>query len=161
VIVETKSTWHHFQVRFSEWYSGFVLFAWGIYVTMHPGMFTDPKAGQMFQGMVGIASQVTWGMVGTLVGFARLAALYVNGNHRRTPSVRLMASFFSLFVWTQVVLGMWAAGIAQTGVIVYTGLVCADIYSAFRASGDVTLITRRHAKKAEESRGAVSSKPHP
>lgn len=149
-----STTWQHFQVRFSEWFGAACLFAWGAYVVLHPGMFTADGAGVMFSGMVAIMPQQTWGLVAVLVGFMRLAALYVNGHHTRTPAIRLATSFASAFVWTQVVVGMWSAGIAQTGVVIYTGMVCADIYSAFRASGDVTLLSRRLRENNGESRGA-------
>lgn len=138
-----STTWQHFQVRFSEWFGAACLFAWGIYVILHPGMMTAEGTGVMFSGMVAMMPQQTWGLVAVIVGFARLGALYVNGHHQRTPLIRLIASFFSAFVWTQVVVGMFNAGVAQTGVVIYTGMVCADIYSAFRASGDVTLLSRR------------------
>lgn len=158
--VERSTTWQHFQVRFSEWFGAACLFAWGIYVTLHPGMFTAPGAGVMFSGMVAIMPQQSWGLMAVLTGFARLAALYVNGHHKRTPSIRLVASFFSAFVWTQVVVGLYNAGIAQTGVVIYTAMVCADIYSAFRASGDVTVVARLSRQKNEGSRGDGISEAH-
>lgn len=155
-----STTWQHFQVRFSEWFGAGCLFAWGIYVTLHPGMFTNPDTGKMFSGMVEIMPQQTWGLTATLVGFARLSALYVNGHHKRTPTIRLATSFFSMFVWTQIVVGMFNAGIAQTGVVIYTGMVLADIYSAFRASGDVTLVSRRVRQDYEGARSAGTRKTH-
>ncbi len=148
-----STTWQHFQVRFSEWFGAACLFAWGVYVTLKPGMFTGEAAKVMFSGMVAIMPQQSWGLMAVLVGFARLSALYVNGHHTRTPSIRLVASFFSAFVWTQVVVGLYNAGVPQTGVVIYTGMVCADIYSAFRASGDVTLVSKRLRVSNEESPG--------
>lgn len=138
-----STTWQHFQVRFSEWYSATVLFVWGIYLILHPAMFTDPNNGKVFDGMAGMMPQQTWGLLGVLIGFARLFALYINGHHTRTPAIRLAASFFSAFLWTQVFIGFWTNALNNPGVVLYTSLVCADIYSAFRASGDVTLVSRR------------------
>ena len=152
-----STTWQHFQVRFSEWFGAGCLFAWGIYVTLHPSMFTAPATATVFAGMNAIMPQQSWGLMATLVGFTRLAALYVNGHHTRTPSVRLVASFFSAFVWTQVVVGLFNAHVAQTGVVIYTGMILADIYSAFRASGDVTLVSRRLREENEGSRSDAGS----
>lgn len=146
------STWEHFQVRFSEWFGAGCLCAWGVYVSTHPGMFSAPATRVVFSGMVEIMAQPSWGLMATIVGIIRLGALYVNGHHRKTPSIRLAASFFSAFVWTQIVIGLFNSGVAQTGVIIYTGMVCADIYSAFRASGDVTLMSTRFSKAGESKR---------
>ena len=155
-----STTWQHFQVRFSEWFGAGCLFAWGVYVTLHPAMFTAPGTGVIFRGMVAIMPQPSWGLMATLVGFVRLAALYVNGHHTRTPSIRLVASFFSAFAWTQIVVGLFNSGVSNTGVVIYTGMIFADIYSAFRASGDVTLVSRRLRVENEGSRGAGSSEAH-
>ncbi len=160
MIVETKTTWHHFQVRFSEWYGGLSLFGWGVYVTLHPDMFTNPDAGRIYAGMVEIMPQPSWGLLAVLTGVSRLGALYVNGHHTRTPTIRLIASFFSAFVWTQVVLGFIQAGVANGGIWLCTMLICADIYSAFRAAGDVALISRLLRQKNEESSGGRSREAH-
>lgn len=155
-----STTWQHFQVRFSEWFGAIVLFAWGIYVTLNPGLFTDPRTGVLFEGMNQIMPQQSWGLMAVIVGGSRLGALYINGHHTRTPTVRLIASFFSAFVWTQVTLGLYHAGIPNTGLIIYTAMVAADIYSAFRASADVTLVSRRLRQENEGSRGDRSNEAH-
>jgi hypothetical protein len=151
-----ESTWKHFQVRFPEWLSAVVLTAWGIYLTTHPSMFTDAKTSPLWAGMAQMMSQPLWGMVATLTGVLRMGALYVNGSHSRTPTVRLLTSFFSAFVWTQVIVGLWNAGVSNTGVIAYTGYLVADIYSAFRASGDVTLAARMRKEAEKKSDGSVN-----
>lgn len=153
-----STTWQHFQVRFSEWFAAITLFGWGVYLIIHPGMMLDPRVASLWTGMVAIMPQETWGLAAVLTGACRLAALYVNGHHSRTPLIRLIASFFSAFVWTQVSVGLWKAGVPNTGVWLYPCLVAADIYSAFRASGDVTLVSKRLRESEESGGGSGSSK---
>ncbi len=152
VIVESYTTWQHFQARFAEWFSGIALFGFGSYLILHPGLFMDPRVAALWQGMAAMMAQQTWGLVGVLVGGARLSALYVNGRHTRTPAVRLVASFFSAFIWTQVVIGLWKADVPNTGLIIYPLMVVADIYSAFRASQDMTFVSHRERSVKAESR---------
>lgn len=148
-----STTWQHFQVRFSEWFGAIALTGWGVYVTVHPGMMADKRVSALWEGMLSIMPQESWGLAATVTGLIRLAALYVNGHHTRTPSIRLIASFFSAFVWTQIVTGLFKADVPNTGVWLYACLVAADIYSAFRASGDVALVSRRLRGSNEESSG--------
>jgi hypothetical protein len=156
LLIESHPGWKHFAARALEWQNAAILMVWGAYLILHPGMFVDPRVATLWSGLRLIAAQETWGIVAFAVGFARLFALYVNGRHTRTPLIRLVASFFSAFVWTQVVLGMNNSGVPNTGLVVYTGLILADIYSAFRASADVTFVARQQ-QKVVESGSNVSS----
>lgn len=156
LLIESHPGWKHFAARALEWLNAGLLTAWGAYVILHPGMFADPRLAVLWAGLLAMASQETWGMVAFATGFARLAALYVNGRHTRTPLVRLVASFFSAFVWTQVVLGMANSGVPNTGLVIYTGLILADIYSAFRASADVTYVARQQQDMTESGSNVTS-----
>lgn len=151
IVATTKTTvWKHFQARFAEWFNAGILFSWGAYVILHPGMMTDPRVSALWQGLLRVAAQETWGMLALIVGFARMAALYVNGSHRRTPMVRLIASFFSAFILTQIVVGLFNGDGPNTGRIIYPALILADIYSAFRASADMTFVARHDLEAQAE-----------
>lgn len=152
-MVVATTTWQHFQIRFSEWWAAILLFSLGTYISMHPGMMTDPHSGTLWTGMTRIMPQETWGLAAVVVGGARLAALYVNGHHARTPAVRLAAAFFSAFFFTQLTVGLYNSGLQNTGIITYSLVVLADIYSGFRASQDVTFVSRRARLVATESGG--------
>lgn len=144
VALETRTAaWHHFQARFAEWQNAIVLFGFGCYLILHPGMFEDPRVAALWSGLKAAAPQQAWGLICVLVGVARIGALWINGKHKRTPMVRLVASFFSAFVLTQIVLGLWNAGVPNTGLILYAVLILADLYSAFRASSDMTFVARQ------------------
>lgn len=157
MILETSSTWKHFQARFAEWFNAFAMMLWGSYVILHPGMFLDPKLAALWVGLLDVASQQTWGLIAFINGVIRLCALYVNGRRKATPSIRLAASFVSAFIWTQIVLGMWNGGTPNTGLVVYPMLILADIYSAFRAGADATYVARTEQVAESRSNGPLVS----
>ncbi len=148
------AAWNHFQARFAEWMNAIIVGGFGSYLILHPGMFDDARVAALWSGMKAAGSQPTWGLACLVVGFARIGALWINGRHKRTPMVRLIASFFSAFIITQICLALWNTGVPNTGLIVYPVLVLADLYSAFRASADMTFVARQDkiAETAESGR---------
>lgn len=157
---QVTSGWKHFQARFAEWLNAAILFAWGFYIIMHPGMMTNKAIAAMWEGLLVLAPEQAWGLVALLTGFMRLGALYVNGVHHRTPTIRLATSFISGFVFVQIAAGLWNGGAPNTGIVVYSALVIADIYSAFRASADVTFVAKARSDVKAESKRAVSNATH-
>lgn len=146
-----RSLKQHWPARKLEWLmSGFML-AWGWYVLMHPGLFTNPETANLFRGLAELSSPITqypallWGGSSFMVGLCRAVALFVNGAYTRTPLIRLVASFISMFIVTQIVIGLWKSGVPNTGLVVYPWFVVADLLSAYRAAVDVV-----HAEKQRE-----------
>lgn len=148
----------HFPARFPEWLGAGTQAGWGAYLILHPGLFEDDRIKALWVGLAAMASQPTWGLAAMLVGIIRAFALFVNGAYVRTPVIRLVTSFASAFVWTQVIVGFLKSETPNTGLIVYTSLIVADIYSAYRASADVTLASRSKII-AEEERERATGKP--
>lgn len=146
-----RSLRQHWPARKMEWLMSGVLVAWGWYVLMHPGLFTDSATAKLFSGMASISEPITeypallWGGSAFVVGLARGIALFVNGAWTRTPLVRVVASFISMFIFTQIVIGLWQSGVPNTGLVVYPWFVVADLLSAYRAAVDVV-----HAEKQRE-----------
>lgn len=153
---QIESGWKHFQARFSEWQNAAILFSLGLYLNLHLDMLTNPAAGDIFKGFVAVMGAPSWALVGILVGGSRLAALYVNGAHTRTPLVRLVTAFFSAGVFTQIANAFAGASSPNFGVIVFSYLVLADLYSAFRASADLTFVSKTlETKDSSESARVV------
>lgn len=147
----------HFPARALEWFGALTMFPWGLYVFFHPTLFTDPRIASVFAGLADIAwfwpPHISWGLTATSIAAARLIALWINGTRPvATPRIRLVASFLSAFVWTQVFVGMLNSDVPNTGLVLYTALIGADIYSAFRATRDVVL-TSRERRIEREARG--------
>ena len=160
VATEIRTThWKHFQARALEWLNAGILICWGLYLLLHPGMFSDPRVSAMWTGLGTIAAQPTWGVVALIGGGVRASALYVNGRSKRTPLIRLIASFFSAFILTQITMGLFNSDTPNTGVIVYSALVLADLYSAFRSSADAMFVAQ-HGKDQSEPSRAVSAATH-
>lgn len=141
----------HWPARKLEWLMSGFMVAWGLYVLGHPALFTDPNSAAMFSGLAAISDRWTdnpalaWGATCFLVGVSRAVALSINGVWTRTPVIRLLASFVSMFVVTQIVLGFWFSGVPNTGIVVYPWFIVADLLSAYRAAIDVV-----HAEKQRE-----------
>lgn len=159
LIVELKK---HFPARWPEWYMSALSFAWGAYVALHPEIFTQPQSREVLAGLVQMAGSFppasVWGLSAVTLGLIRAAALFINGSYTRTPMVRLLMSFLSAFVWTQVVIGLLKTGVPNMGLVVYSGLVVMDIVSAYRAATDTVFAEKlRHDIKQETYRGRATN----
>lgn len=150
MLIGGEKAWGHLQARFPEWQNGLILFTWGCYVTAHPGLFLAPPNNQ-WGALLMYGSQAMWGSFAILVGGVRLGALYVNGRKKITPSIRLAMSFFSALVMAQLILGLLRSGMPSTGLCVYPFLLLGDMYAAFRAGADTTIVAK--ARKVEDGRG--------
>jgi hypothetical protein len=146
-----RSLRQHWPARKLEWLMSGFMIAWGWYVLLHPGLFTDPRTAAVFSGLASISAPFTdlpalaWGGACFVVGLGRGIALFVNGAWTRTPLIRLLASFASMFIVTQIIIGLWQSGVPNTGLVVYPWFVIADLLSAYRAAVDVV-----HAEKQRE-----------
>lgn len=125
----------HFEARSLEWFGAGYTISWGAYVSLHPGMFTDPVKFDLFKGLIAIGPQEEWGFWVTLAGVIRLTALFINGRWGLTPWVRAATSFLSVGVWFVVCVGLFHTG-SNTDVATYPFLMIADMFSCFRAASD-------------------------
>jgi hypothetical protein len=148
----------HFEARAVEWCSAFILAAWGADLILHPGLFTGITA-PVWQAHLVLADQEVWGFGAFTAGGIRVVALFINGRWGLTPLIRVATSFLSVFVWFWVAVGLFLAGFANTGVVVYTGLMLADMYSAFRAASDAyeAEAMKRLQELSEQGPGNVAS----
>lgn len=146
-----RSLRQHWPARKLEWLMSGFMIAWGIYVLLHPSLFTNPATAQVLGGLAALSAPISeypalvWGGSCFVVGLGRAIALFVNGAWTRTPVIRLTASFISMFIVTQIVIGLWQSGVPNTGLVVYPWFVIADLLSAYRAAVDVV-----HAEKQRE-----------
>lgn len=149
----------HFPARVTEWLNGGMLLSWGIYVVLHPDLWTNSATKEIFAEMARVTwgthypPFALWGLSAIAVGGTRLFALFINGAYSRTPAIRLCTSFASAFVWTQVVVSLMRTGVPNTGIIVYSWLVFADILSAYRAGIDVAVAERQRCLDMELGSG--------
>lgn len=138
-----QSLRYHFPARLPEWFMSGWLVAWGMYVGLHPEMFTDGDTAVLFSGLAsvvlwtGYPPASVWCLVAISVGFVRAAALFINGAYSRTPIVRLGTSAISAFVVAMIVSGVQQAGVPNLGIVTYSALFLLDLASAYRAASDI------------------------
>lgn len=155
-----RSLRQHWPSRKTEWLMAGFLATWGIYVLLNPSLFSNPATGVLYAGLTAVSGYFTaypalfWGGAAFLIGLCRAVALFVNGAYTRTPLVRVVASFLSMFILTQVLIGLWKSGVPNTGIIVYAWLVVADLLSAYRAAVDVVYAEKHRHDVRESSRAA-------
>jgi len=143
----------HWPARKTEWIMAGFLLAWGVYTLMHPEVFTNDGTRLPTAYMVSMVAPISsypalvWGGGAALIAAARLIALLINGSWTRTPLIRTVMAMLSIFVITQIWIGLFKSGVPNWGVVVYPFLAGTDTLSAFRAAVDVV--------HAEAERGAM------
>jgi hypothetical protein len=141
----------HFPARITEWLNGFTMILWGSYLVVFPNMMTSGETGKLYEGMVLMWSQPSWSLFAIFVGTVRCVALLINGAYTRTPMIRVITSFLSMFVWTQALVGMMHT--PNLGVIMYSSVLIGDLYSAYRAGIDAVFAERQRRMDRAEIRG--------
>lgn len=152
----------HFPARWPEWFMSALLVTWGGYTVLFPEIFTQPATAALVRGMIEMAGNfppsAVWGLTALSVGVVRAVALFINGAYTRTPLIRVLMSFASSFIFTQVSIGFLKSGVPNWGLVVYPGLVVMDIVSVYRAATDMVYAEKtRHDIKQERRRVASSS----
>lgn len=158
-----RSLRQHWPARKLEWLMAGLMIAWGWYVLLHPDLFTNPETASLLAGLADVSAPFTaypalaWGGACFLVGLTRGIALFVNGAYTRTPLIRLIASFASMFIVTQIIIGLWKSGVPNTGLVVYPWFVIADLLSAYQAAVDVVHAEKQREVEKETRRAARHS----
>lgn len=158
-----RSLRQHWPARKLEWLMAGFMLTWGWYVLLHPDLFTNPETASLLSGLADVSAPFTaypalaWGGVCFLVGLTRGIALFVNGAYTRTPLIRLIASFASMFIVTQITISLWESGVPNTGLVVYPWFVIADLLSAYRAAVDVVHAEKQREVEKETRRAARHS----
>ena len=149
----------HFAARALEWFNAIYLTLWGAYVILHPGLFYGPTKA-VWTGLINLGiNQEVWGFCAFVAGSVRVVALFINGRWGLTPIVRVATSFLSVFVWFMVSVGLYRSGISNPSIILYPGLMFADMYSAFRAAGDA-YEAEANKRLRQRSEGISDVAPH-
>jgi hypothetical protein len=114
-----------------------IAISWSLVVVMfHSTMTSTPYA--MF---IAIAPEKTWGMIGIAIGIARLIAIVVNGNWRRTPIIRFVGASTGA-VWWLAVTGLFWLAVVKDGANAfpmlggYPVLMIFEFYSCYRCGQD-------------------------
>lgn len=132
----------HFPARTPEWWNAGTMFAWGSYLLLHPGILNQPYTAEllaMCRAWSPQAPERFLGLMTITVAMVRACALIVNGSYRRTPSIRLVTSAISAFLWSQIVIGIMHSGLPAFGIVMYSSALLLDLVSAYRSAIDMVL----------------------
>ena len=151
-----RSLQEHWPSRTIEWIMSGFMISWGLYVLFHPELFRRLEVFAEMGRMVWVLSDrpaVVWGSSAFVAGVIRATALFVNGAYTRTPVIRVITSFVSMFILTQIIIGLYRVGIPNTGLPTYTWLLIADMISAYRAARDAVHAEteRRRTRRVDSS----------
>lgn len=127
--------------RATEWLTSFVMLSFAVILAL-PG---DTMSAEVFSALVDIGfHEVTIGVPLALVASMRLVALYINGNWRRSPMLRLIgasigSSMFAMlamaFLWPTIESGRALSPAVGT----YLVLALFDGLAAYRSGADARL----------------------
>lgn len=125
--------------RLFEWYAASYLLAFGWLVVSAGGILT-PRG---FGALVGTGlTEDLLGLATAGFGGVWMAALYINGNWRRTPFLRLACAAFGAGLWSAIAFGSTGAGEAQqisTGTATYGLVALFTIIAASRIGHDIAI----------------------
>ncbi len=129
----------HFPARRSEWVLAGMMVIWGNLLLLPHQIFMQSPA---WAPLAAWASETVWGWCAVVIGVFRLLALLINGTFhqswygRYSPHIRMLASFLSCFIWTQLVWGLAKNAYPTTGLAIYPGLLLLDLMNVVAAASD-------------------------
>lgn len=142
----------HVHIRLGEWLAAAIELSLGVLLFAAPAMFASDD---LFAVMRQFAAQQVWAFAATIIGGARIVALYVNGRKSITPYIRMTMAFLSCFVWYNFALGLILSGIPALSLATVPWLLTLDIYNVFRASADAREVYDKR-RAARDGTGQVS-----
>lgn len=117
--------------REGEWLATVLLAVFSLALLLPGDTFSRP----VFVNLAAIAPEGTWGMGLLGVATVRAIGLWVNGNWRRSPTLRFLTAAAGAGVWLslgRLFLGDGYPGV-NTGALVYAALGAFDLYAAARS----------------------------
>ncbi len=129
--------------REGEWLASCLLLAFSLALLAPGSTFARP----IFVNLASVAPEGTWGMALLGVATVRMIGLWVNGNWRRSPTLRFLTALVGAGVWftlARLFLGDGFPGV-NTGALVYAAFGCFNAFAAARSLLDQGRNDRRHA----------------
>ncbi len=140
----------HFEARFVEWVMAVCISFWG-WTLLGEGEAWSNRAA--WEGMLRVASEVTWGAICLAAGTAWVLALTVNGTFANTwysrysPVVRGCAAIVAAMIWFQVYMSVVTAQTSGSGI--YPLPLALSIWCVFHAWRDIGRGARSHGKHSD------------
>lgn len=129
--------------REGEWLSAALLLAFALALLSPGATFSRP----VFVNLAAVAPEGTWGMALLGIATVRCIALRVNGNWRRSPTLRFLTSAAGAGIWLSLSRLFLDDGFpsVNTGAFVYLAVGLFDLYAAGRSLADQGKNDQRYA----------------
>jgi hypothetical protein len=117
--------------REGEWLSAGILLAFSLALLSPGATFSRP----VFVNLAHVAPEGTWGMALLGIATVRMLGLWVNGNWRRSPTLRFLTAVAGAGVWfwlSRLFLDDGYPGV-NTGAFAYAAVGAFDVYAAARS----------------------------
>lgn len=129
------------QTRIFEWFAALALVCWAIALALPGDALSAPQFAVLRDQWGGEPRHtILMGFVGSLW----CAALWVNGDRRRSPFIRAFCCIVGASVWAEISTGILlassAAGYVSTGFFVYGLMAGFCLFCCARAVGDARLL---------------------
>ncbi|UYW28357.1 hypothetical protein OKC48_07530 [Methylorubrum extorquens] len=126
-----------------EWAGALVLLGVALSLLAPGATFSRPT----FNAFQAIAPEGTWGMGLLGIATVRMLGLWINGNWRRSPTIRCGTAFAGAAAWFGLAWLLAHDGYPgwNTGVGAYAALGLLDVFAFARSSFDQGRNDRRHA----------------
>ncbi len=136
--VQRRSGFDDLNERAIEWLCAGIMVAWGVTLAINGDILKQPGSAAFHRFG---ATESFWAWMFGSAGFARIAALYINGRWPKTPIIRMVCAGLGFVSWSQLSWlflegTMMTAGVPTPGIGVYPMLALAELYSIYRAAHD-------------------------
>lgn len=158
VIHSFRSLQDSFEARASEWMLTCATISLGFVFFLNNGMFHTTS----FEGLRNLMNdQYVWAVLFTVVGFARLSVLIINGAYWRTPHFRAIGAFLCAGIWFIFCIGFVRNGSILTAVMPWIFLL--DAYNVKRASREAgkSEFLQRYIRNREAVHAGLIRGTHP
>lgn len=117
--------------REGEWLAAGIMAAFAVALLMPGSTFSRP----VFVNLASVGPEGTWGMGLLLFAAVRMIGLWVNGNWRRSPTLRCFGAAVAACIWASLARLFADDGYPgiNTGVAVYAALAVFDAIAAGRS----------------------------
>lgn len=159
------SAWESLQTTFnarkSEWFLALAFVNLGVVSVMNSDLFADShyqdvlEIGKFAAKYLHVEPITLWTVGFFVVGFSRLAVLFINGAWWRTPLFRSSLAFLSCFLWFQMWLGL-AANVSWDSALILW-VFALDGYNALTAAHEAGFAQAIHHHSKEVSKNGGSS----
>lgn len=138
-----------FEARASEWALTGMVISLSLVFILNTDLIESPN----FIRLRSISdNSIWWAAICFVVGISRLTVLLINGSYWRTPHLRALTAFLSLWIWFLFIVGFVRNGSLMAAIMPWIFIL--DAYNAKRSAREAgkSEFIQRYGKKEHETR---------